>query len=502
MGWKETYENEVHSGGQRFSFEWYFNHAITTELIDKKVIRGRVCDVACGLGVRSLIFSSASNSTVVGIDFDEWAVNYAKKKAIDLGVFGMAAKFEVGNFYNLPFEDGMFDTVVFIAGIEHAAFPVKVLGELFRIASQNGRIVITTTQNDVCTDLDRKSSFSEAGLRRLLSSFGKTCTWTRDGVIYAISDKSGGLTTKNQKKRLVYVDMRHPDTYTEEWDNVFQTCFDLVPIDFEYSGIFGKGQKEKLLHEIQFADVLHFGTGAISLSRSLLETIRQIRPDLIISKWWGDVSPQRYRSECEDNSDIFDTIFLSVSNYVGMCTANCTQIHLNSPGVRPSLGTLFPFHSRRWDAAVFANAYSEERLKRIVDCTRTNKWQTVWYGDGSPNGRLHRTKANQLLGSCRINLNIVEQGHQGYRHWFSARVSNAMAAGNIVITSRIEGLKSVLGDLVVVGGDDAGSWCDLIDLISSQRESYEEMSSKCIEYHNEFLSYERAMETMLCAWGL
>lgn len=500
MSWKETYENEINSGGQRFSFEWYLNHSITKELISKGVLKGRICDVACGLGVRSLVFSSVSKSTVIGVDSDDWAINFAKKKATSFGVLDISAQFEIGSFYELPFPRDSFDTVIFIAGIEHAAFPIQVIRELFRIASPTGQVVITVTLNDFHADPDHKSSFSEKGLLRLLSSFGETQTWVADHVIYAISKKYQSP-RKVRQKRLIYADMRHPDTYTGHWDQAFQSRFDMIPVSFDYSGKLLDGEEERLLDEIRSADVLHFGTGAIHLSHHLLEEIRQHRPDLLISKWWGDVSPERFNAECAENSDIFDTIFLSVSNFVGRCNPSCTQIHLNSPGVRPSESTLLPFCSRPWDVGLFANAYSEQRLAKIIDYLPKGRWNSIWYGDGSPRGRINRDATNQLLGLCRINLNIVEPEHLGCRHWFSARISNALAAGNIVITSRIDGLHSVLSDMVFTGGDSASSWHKIIDMVVSDPDNYKDMSNKCIDYYHKFLSYERAVDTVYHTWG-
>ncbi len=497
MSWKDNYHNEIASGGQRFSLEWYKNHTITKELIGKGLITGRICDVACGLGLRALVFSQVSGLPVTGVDADSWAIEFGQKESRK---YGLENDFKIGSFYELPCESNSFDTVLFIAGIEHAAFPLQVLQELFRIAAPSGRVVISVTLNDFHADPDHKSAFSEAGLRRILAKFGNVETWISDNIIYAACSKSAS-TTCHRKIKLIYADMRHPDTYTEYWDYEFQKRFELTKVNFSWDGTLPKDQEDLLIEQLETADVLHFGTGAVHLSRELLEDIRELKPTLHISKWWGDVAPERYYAECEKNSDIFDTIFLSVSNYIGQCSSSCTQIHLNSPGVRFPREAELPFLTRPWDVGLFANAYSEKRLNKIQEYLPPGRWNSIWFGDGSPNGRISRAATNSLLGLCRINLNITDPEHLHFRHWFSARVSNALAAGSVVVTSPIEGLSSVLGDLVLLGGDSATSWHEAIEKVISDPNAYRIKSEKGRAFFESYLSYDKAVDTMACVWG-
>jgi SAM-dependent methyltransferase len=496
MGWKEVYESERQAGGERFSREWYANHFITREILKRGLLRGRVCDVGCGLGRRSLVLAEATNLRFTGVDSDHWAVDFARAESASQRI---AVDFLVSDFYSLPLPNGSFDTLLLVAGIEHAAFPVTLIRELLRLVSPRGRVVITVTLNNLHADPDHKSAFSERGLARFLGAFGTVETWVSDNVIYAVLEKRGTAGVA-WSTRLVYADMRHPDTYTEYWDAAFRKCVQMVPVSFGLNGHLLSGEETRLLEAIDSADVLHVGTGAVHLDRGLLEEIRKRRPRLHISKWWGDLSPERYASECSALSDLYDTIFLSVSNYVGDCRPSCTQLHMNSPGVQPS-GEFIPPHLRVWDIGLFANAYSEARRASILSLLPRDRWKFIWCGDGSPVGRVSRTATNPLIGLTRTNLNIVEPAHMQFRHWFSARVSNALAAGSVVITSHIDGVKEVLGNTALIAGSEPGDWRQALDFALSDPARLENMSRRGVEFFNRFLSYERAVNTMLTAWG-
>lgn len=73
---------------------------------------------------------------------------YAPEGSIGIDVFqyeGLGPEHVVPDMTNLPFEDESFDTVTFIANLNHVPEPVrdKELAEAFRCIRPGGRIVVT-----------------------------------------------------------------------------------------------------------------------------------------------------------------------------------------------------------------------------------------------------------------------------------------------------------------------------------------------------------------------
>lgn len=501
MSWQKTLEDEKAVGGPRFTFDWYRNHFITRELLDCGLLRGRVCDVACGIARRAMVMSDATGLPFTGVDCDDWAIEHAKR---DVAFHFPRVSISRGDFYSLPFDDRSFDTVLLVAALEHAAFPTHVVRELCRVTADNGTVIITITENNYHADPDHKSSFSEEGLRKYLSSFGATKTWVSDHVIYAAVTGPFRLDDSVGKRpKVVLAEMRHPDTYSEYWDQELRKRCDLIPISCDLDAVFSDDAIAELFEHCSTADVLHLGTGALRIGREHLDEICQSNPTIHISKWWGDVEEHRYENECESISSYVDTMFISVSNFVGQCATNCTQIHMNSPAVLIDRGAIIPFCQRPWEIGLFANAYTASRHQRLIEFLPFESRKIMWFGDGAPMGRLSRMATNNIIGCSKINVNIVDPIHSDRRHWFSARVSNALAQGCIVLTARIDCIDSVLGDLVVQANDSAASWQNAIDEIldPNRIEVAIEKSRKSIEFANQYLGYADCVDTLVRSWG-
>lgn len=501
MSWQKTLEDEQAIGGPRFTFDWYRNHFITRELLSSGLIQGRVCDVACGIARRAMVMSEATGLPFTGVDCDDWAIEHAQR---DVAFHFPRVSISRGDFYSLPFDDGSFDTVLLVAALEHAAFPTHVVRELCRVTASTGTVIITITENNYHADPDHKSSFTEHGLRKYLGSFGHTTTWVSDHVIYAAVRGPFRLDSQSvSKPRVVVAEMRHPDTYSEYWDQELRQRCELIPISCGLDAVFDESAMQQLFKQCESADVLHLGTGSLRIGRDHLDQICQSNPSIHISKWWGDVESYRYEQECESVSSFIDTLFISVSNFVGQCASNCTQIHMNSPAVLIDRGAIIPYCQRPWDIGLFANAYTASRHQRLIEYLPFESRKIMWFGDGAQLGRLSRMATNNIIGCSKINVNIVDPIHCDRRHWFSARVSNALAQGCIVLTARIDCIESVLGDLVVQADDTAESWQSAIDDILDPGRVDEaiEKSHQSINFANQYLGYRDSVDTMMRSWG-
>ena len=101
------------------------NFDIRTNLVLAQC-RGRLLDVGCGKN--SLVQAyRARGGTGLGVDVYDWG-------SVDLLVEDTAA---------LPYADGSFDTITFVACINHIPNRVAVLREAKRLLAPGGRVVLT-----------------------------------------------------------------------------------------------------------------------------------------------------------------------------------------------------------------------------------------------------------------------------------------------------------------------------------------------------------------------
>jgi ubiquinone/menaquinone biosynthesis C-methylase UbiE len=97
---------------------------------------GLILDVACGSGRNFL------NDRMIGIDFSEKMLRFAKKNS--------KLPLVLGNIESLPFSDGVFDSIIFIASLHCVKFNRhdKVLSEVKRVAKDGATILITVWNKD------------------------------------------------------------------------------------------------------------------------------------------------------------------------------------------------------------------------------------------------------------------------------------------------------------------------------------------------------------------
>ena len=103
----------------------------------KKLIKGNVCDLACGMGYGSQILKGSEYfSSYIGIDIDQESVYFANENYKDEKV-----NFTVGTCENIPLADRTIDTIVTLETLEHLNEPVLAVAEFARILKDDGLII-------------------------------------------------------------------------------------------------------------------------------------------------------------------------------------------------------------------------------------------------------------------------------------------------------------------------------------------------------------------------
>jgi ubiquinone/menaquinone biosynthesis C-methylase UbiE len=104
-------------------------------------IEGKVvADIASGTGYGTRILLEQGKALkCVGVDIDEKAVLYAKKKHAVKG-----SEFVCSSAENVPLENNSIDTIVSFETLEHVHDENILIGEFFRILKPGGKLIIST----------------------------------------------------------------------------------------------------------------------------------------------------------------------------------------------------------------------------------------------------------------------------------------------------------------------------------------------------------------------
>lgn len=118
---------------------FYLEHIQRYQFAKKYIKEMKVLDLGCGAGYGSFELKKLGAKSVVGIDNDSKAIEYAisKFKIENL-------KFKIDNATNLSFPDSTFDIVVSFEVIEHIKDYRKYLKEVFRVLKKGGYFIFST----------------------------------------------------------------------------------------------------------------------------------------------------------------------------------------------------------------------------------------------------------------------------------------------------------------------------------------------------------------------
>ena len=116
-------------------------------------IFGDILEVGTGKGYFSLVLAKEGYH-FVSVDISEEEQNFAK---LILRYFGLEkfAEFRVENAECLSFEDKSFDTIFSVNTLHHFRSPFKVIEELVRIVTFEGKIILSDFTEEGLTIVDR-----------------------------------------------------------------------------------------------------------------------------------------------------------------------------------------------------------------------------------------------------------------------------------------------------------------------------------------------------------
>jgi len=114
----------------------------------------RVLDYACGMG-RAAVAVAFSVSEVHAVDEQPEALDEARRLSAEIHADNIV--FKLVDLYALPFPDGHFSLIICRNALHRLPEPVLALGEMARVMSDRGRIVL----HEACVDKVSDRAFNE-----------------------------------------------------------------------------------------------------------------------------------------------------------------------------------------------------------------------------------------------------------------------------------------------------------------------------------------------------
>ena len=139
------YDDEAYS----IRIQEYIDRLLVNKLNSNFFRDKYVLDLGCGHGNFLQACSSLGAKKCIGIDFGSKSIEYAKKFSKDAEVL----EYEVGNVYNLAFENNTFDFVIQNGVFHHIDDEDKAYKEAHRVLKKGGQMWIYTDGGGIRGDL-------------------------------------------------------------------------------------------------------------------------------------------------------------------------------------------------------------------------------------------------------------------------------------------------------------------------------------------------------------
>jgi ubiquinone/menaquinone biosynthesis C-methylase UbiE len=193
------YEKLIESMSKRFEI-----NGLADKVVGKKCL-----DIGCGGGRQCVSFSRMGAASADGVDFGEENINFANKMKEKLRIKNI--QYQVGNAYNLPFDDNQFDIVSSNGVFHHLERLERALAEAFRVLKTGGwmwlyingaggmfndlmdtiKIIMQGTDRNRALDILRSFGLNEHKMYHLIDGFYATYKYTRWHELIAMLEKIG-----------------------------------------------------------------------------------------------------------------------------------------------------------------------------------------------------------------------------------------------------------------------------------------------------------------------
>jgi ubiquinone/menaquinone biosynthesis C-methylase UbiE len=128
----------------------------------------RVIDIGCGAGDLLIALRQfRPGISVTGLDFSAKAIERARRNLPD-------GDFVMQHISDLPYPSEGFDIVLCTDTLEHMEQPRQLVGELVRICTAGGSVIIVVPDGDVDDFLGHRWFWNEVSLTKLLSPWSAT----------------------------------------------------------------------------------------------------------------------------------------------------------------------------------------------------------------------------------------------------------------------------------------------------------------------------------------
>jgi SAM-dependent methyltransferase len=155
----------------------------------------RLLDAGCGSGGASVL-AAERGADVSGLDASGPLIEVAREQVPD-------ADFRVGEMEELPYGDGAFDAVVAISSLQYTEDKQRALGELVRVCTSGGRVVVAMF--DSPDKLDFAPVFAAlAGLLPARTHGNEAIDLAQPGVLEELIEEAGMTLDATGSRRCVF----------------------------------------------------------------------------------------------------------------------------------------------------------------------------------------------------------------------------------------------------------------------------------------------------------